>query len=72
MRFDLVCIVCFFLYIFFSNAQIQNRILIFNIKQSNLKLIIQLLVSWVVAVYFPDLGNIENILYLQQWTTVCP
>lgn len=52
MRFDLVCIVCFFLYIFFSNAQIQNRILIFNIKQSNLKLIIQLLVSWVVAVYF--------------------
>lgn len=52
MRFDLVCIVCFFLYIFFSNAQIQNRILIFNIKRSNLKLIIQLLVSWVVAVYF--------------------
>lgn len=52
MRFDLVCIVCFFLYIFFSNARIQNRILIFNIKQSNLKLIIQLLVSWVVAVYF--------------------
>lgn len=53
MRFDLVCIVCFFLYIFFlycpSSKQDFNGL---TIKRSNLQLTIQLLVSWVETVYF--------------------